>query len=463
MSLKVVLEDNVQFKKYKKSYLSGEVTRYVIYKFRGYYLKNVFLDACNMDVLNSAAWLRSLKLSISGNAFPILAYCVGNIPSESINTLPKITQDGSHLVAPSSIVKNWLLLQASKETTISRLFSDKIFMELLRKSGSIVTYRHLAPYSVNERVSSDNLLPVHPSLGMLSSQAKTSDLAFNSLFFTMESSDMQNFHTLFGQPYGLTINNGYVTTPALFNRGTLLMYKSGKVVVQTLALEDMDLKVDNINLTRDNSVMYRRPQKLRTDKSKGDIDLVVINDQIMSWKEDGDTEIPDAGFVIRVDKKTFSKIKRYKIAYAGLPDVRFAVQGGPILVKKGTPMEGFQSEEFGGEIEYPPTVFPLDWDATPAARTAIGYDGENFVLVGVEGCNSYPYEPGFDSRGFTLEELTEVMLDNGVTDAINLDGGGSTQVRYLGGKALQYADRMGIKCHEFERPIAAMITVDQRR
>jgi exopolysaccharide biosynthesis protein len=54
-------------------------------------------------------------------------------------------------------------------------------------------------------------------------------------------------------------------------------------------------------------------------------------------------------------------------------------------------------------------------------RTAIGVTGdEELVLVVVDG-----RQRGY-SEGMTTPEVAEVMLDFGVVDAINLDGGGST-------------------------------------
>ena len=71
----------------------------------------------------------------------------------------------------------------------------------------------------------------------------------------------------------------------------------------------------------------------------------------------------------------------------------------------------------------------------------------------VEGANSSEYVPGLDSRGFTLEELAQVMMDLGVETALNLDGGGSSQVYIRGGKVLKWADRHGREGVEYERPI----------
>ena len=55
-------------------------------------------------------------------------------------------------------------------------------------------------------------------------------------------------------------------------------------------------------------------------------------------------------------------------------------------------------------------------------RTAIGVksDSRTLVLIVVDG-----RQPGW-SDGATLEELAQVLIEAGVVDAVNLDGGGST-------------------------------------
>jgi exopolysaccharide biosynthesis protein len=55
-------------------------------------------------------------------------------------------------------------------------------------------------------------------------------------------------------------------------------------------------------------------------------------------------------------------------------------------------------------------------------RTAIGVksDSRTLVLIVIDG-----RQPGW-SDGATLEELAEVLIEAGVVDAVNLDGGGST-------------------------------------
>ncbi len=86
-----------------------------------------------------------------------------------------------------------------------------------------------------------------------------------------------------------------------------------------------------------------------------------------------------------------------------------AIGGGPLLIKDSTIITNFEPELFYDDII-----------ATKAPRTAIGRTsaGEIINLV-VDGRQSH-------SKGVTLPTLAKILLDLGCTEAINLDGGGSS-------------------------------------
>ncbi|WP_193611338.1 phosphodiester glycosidase family protein [Nocardioides lijunqiniae] len=90
---------------------------------------------------------------------------------------------------------------------------------------------------------------------------------------------------------------------------------------------------------------------------------------------------------------------RLQRGIAGSP--RLAITGNKILVRDG--------------------VIDVVDDREMHPRTAIGYDrdtGDVLMLV-VDGRQSF-------SRGYTMVELAELMIDLGADEALNLDGGGST-------------------------------------
>jgi hypothetical protein len=90
---------------------------------------------------------------------------------------------------------------------------------------------------------------------------------------------------------------------------------------------------------------------------------------------------------------------RVQRGIAGSP--RLAITGNPLLVRDG--------------------VIDVVDDREMHPRTAIGYDRDtgNVLLLVVDGRQSF-------SRGYTMVELAEMMIELGADEALNLDGGGST-------------------------------------
>lgn len=94
-------------------------------------------------------------------------------------------------------------------------------------------------------------------------------------------------------------------------------------------------------------------------------------------------------------------------------DVFLGLGGGPVLVKGGVIVNTYNEEIFWGSgVE----------NNEPQPRTAVGYteDGRAILLV-ADG-------RAINTQGLTLPELAQVMIDLGCVEAINLDGGGSSQM-----------------------------------
>lgn len=88
-----------------------------------------------------------------------------------------------------------------------------------------------------------------------------------------------------------------------------------------------------------------------------------------------------------------------------------AVGAGPCLVKNGEIFMTAQGEEFGRDVA-----------GGRAPRTALGVTKDGKVLLAVVDGRSR------ESVGFTLLELAQFMLEQGAVEAMNLDGGGSSQM-----------------------------------
>jgi len=126
------------------------------------------------------------------------------------------------------------------------------------------------------------------------------------------------------------------------------------------------------------------------------------------------------------------------------------LQAGPLLLSAGKVVVG------GAETQgFSVASNQFDSDITKGRypRAAIGYDESYLWSVVCDGSSD-------DGRGLSLEELAQVMLALGATDAMNLDGGGSaTQVS--GGKLRNHPWSDGALLPE-GRPIFTAIVFDPK-
>ncbi len=130
----------------------------------------------------------------------------------------------------------------------------------------------------------------------------------------------------------------------------------------------------------------------------GGIDNLYRFNAPMNYSSSGDEPLP-------APKKNDGEL--YSDAFMG-------VGGGPILVKGDTSMVTYNEEIFWGS-----GVGLSD----PDPRTAVGYTSEGkAILMVIDG------RQGSVSVGVSLTELAEIMISLGATEAINLDGGGSSQM-----------------------------------
>jgi exopolysaccharide biosynthesis protein len=109
-----------------------------------------------------------------------------------------------------------------------------------------------------------------------------------------------------------------------------------------------------------------------------------------------------------------------------------------------------------------PSDYPDDVDRTRAGRVGVGIDAEEKLLVGVMmGSETRGVKhPELDSAGATLVELAEFLQEMGAVDAINLDGGGSSQLFFLGGLTVVPGNRLGLQSVHYERMVPAIGVVE---
>ncbi|MCT4542478.1 MAG: phosphodiester glycosidase family protein [Vallitalea sp.] len=160
--------------------------------------------------------------------------------------------------------------------------------------------------------------------------------------------------------------------------------------------------------------------------------MVVENDIITYLSALGENvEMPENGYVVVMPEEIASYIYKSfpvgtKVTYhlntnIDMDSINMAISGGGKIISEGKLIsEGFVVQ---GNKRHP--------------RTAIGYneDKSKVYMVVVDGRGS--------SIGVTHEELGNILLDNGLYDAIHLDGGGSSTLvaRQLGNSNVKVYNR----------------------
>ncbi|MBQ0104525.1 MAG: phosphodiester glycosidase family protein [Armatimonadetes bacterium] len=122
---------------------------------------------------------------------------------------------------------------------------------------------------------------------------------------------------------------------------------------------------------------------------------------------------PDIGCLSVGDMVTLD-VRLY--AKESLKDIVYATGGGPLLLEKGRINVTSISENFKNDIA-----------KGRAPRTAVGInrEGTELILLTCDGRSDY-------SKGLTLENLASFMKNLGAWNAMNFDGGGSTDMSVLG-------------------------------
>lgn len=111
-------------------------------------------------------------------------------------------------------------------------------------------------------------------------------------------------------------------------------------------------------------------------------------------------------------------------AGGGVINVHTAIGGGPVLLKNGEIKNHYDKELL--EISA----------ASSQPRSAVGVTNDKKIIFFVcEGRNMTPSVPGY-----TTAEVAEIMQSLGCTDAINLDGGGSSCMLVNGKETIKPSD-----------------------
>ena len=241
-----------------------------------------------------------------------------------------------------------------------------------------------------------------------------------------------------GVPLGTLMINKKMYTGPVYNRVAMGIFDDGNFDIARIQLNaaikgsGQTIKVDNMNQPRMLStyVLVYTPEWGKTSPyaPKYGMNLLVENN-IITKASANPIEIPKNGYVISGPKTKLQVLldkKDAKLSVKTNPEwknVKHIISGGPYLVKDNEVYVDMTAQKLGAIGGRNP-------------RSAIGYTADNnLILVAVDGREG-------SSIGMTLMELANFMKKAGCTNAINLDGGGST-VMYIKGQVVNNPHQKG--------------------
>ncbi|MFA6988781.1 MAG: phosphodiester glycosidase family protein [Candidatus Gastranaerophilaceae bacterium] len=240
-----------------------------------------------------------------------------------------------------------------------------------------------------------------------------------------------------GVPIGTLFIDKKLITGPIYQRVALGISKDGFMMDRvsfegSVKSKNSTIKIDNINQPRllsTYTLVYTPEWGVFTPATKKYGIQVVIKNNKVSKITTATTQIPKDGYVISGPAsklKTLKSGEEVKLETSINPNwanIDHIISGGPYLVKDGTVFVDAKEQKLLSIAGRNP-------------RTAVGYteDGR-FIMVTIDGREN-------KSIGMTLYELAAFMKEIGCYNAMNLDGGGSSQM-YINGKVVNNPSSKG--------------------
>ncbi len=296
---------------------------------------------------------------------------------------------------------------------------------------------------VRGRLPITTIIPVGNTPGYLTEAEPGAAMKVNASFFIMDPFDCATVYDHVGACLGLMVKDGAVSNPPLYNREALLVRKDGSVTIEHRDIRDLPVQIGGIEYRHgQNCRIYTRPQyPFVTGKGTK---LVIIGRRVEALCQ-GTVHVPASGFVLCPQGHCAAQ-PGDAVSYPAMEDVRFGIQVGNSILKDGTKTDRFLSRFYNirhlEPVPYPPSLYPMNFQKSRAARIALGADeAGNPMLLWAEGAPKIGYVPGNHSRGASLADMADFCADAGMVQAVNLDGGGSAQLLVFGQRELEISDR----------------------
>lgn len=333
----------------------------------------------------------------------------------------------SSLTAPQAAAQG-TLTHAVRQLTPG---ASHLYLKRHTKAGPVVAHVLRADPRL---VAVKSLLAQKPGGGF--SRARVSQIAKN--FGALAAINGSFFNFVNNEPAGLLVQDGQIVSSGLHNRSVFGIRYDGtpfiddaRVRAAVLLENGREMPVAGVNRRAkpNQTTLYTSHfgKATRTKIHPYRYEAAIDARGTVIESSNGNLPIPRGGYVVSANGKAFKRVMESlqpgarALVYTQLSGVwegvRYAVGGGPTIVRNGKVHVTAKQEGFNGAIA-----------SGRAPRTAIGYTPAGVMLmVTVDG--RVPKH----SVGCTLPELARMMIELGCLEAINLDGGGST-VMVIGDK-----------------------------
>lgn len=314
--------------------------------------------------------------------------------------------------------------EKTEEKTIAKGLTHKHIVRLTEKGWQNI---NVITADLNEPTLQMKLLRSPDGVSNLETvlqHAKNNDVdaAVNADFFSWRTGQAGH-----GSSIGMMVEDGKLLTSGdtTDNMASLVQDEFGKLIIEYIrtsitvtAPDGNSAPIKHLNKydSLDGIVMYTRDFQNTSLGSKDNItEMVVENNIVKEIRQDMDPVlIPENGYVLTflpefnsflLDHFQVGDTVKTEMSLSPNRTLETAVGGGTMLLTGGIPAKN--THNVGG-------VNP---------RTAVGIDrtGKQLILVTVDGRTKR-------SVGMTMQELRELMSELGAYDAMNFDGGGSTQM-----------------------------------
>lgn len=388
-----------------------------------------------------------IETTINVSIIGVLILCQGLVPIHAGNA--KITQ----VTAPdfdTGQLKEKILNEISPEVR-QRNFEEKIRQKYPRAAIYDVTsgVKHIKltkyyagkPVRINvvevdmklakdleltPALSSDTTLQSRRTITTIAKN-KNAVVALNGTYFKPQT----------GVPLGTLMINKKMYTGPIYDRVAMGIFDNGFDIARvqlnaSVSGSGKTIPVNNINQPRMLStyvlVYTSEWGKYSPYAPKYGMGLQVVEGKITKASANP-IEIPQNGYVISGPKSVLQPLLDKKDAELIIntnpewKNVKHIISGGPYLVRNSEVFVDMTAQKLGAIGGRNP-------------RSAIGYTADNnLILVAVDGREG-------SSIGMTLMELASFMQSIGCTNAMNLDGGGST-VMYVNGQVVNKPQMKG--------------------